>query len=229
MKIGYWFVLLGWIGMPLVWVHAQEPSVYSDDYVAFIQVQIPAHGFAIVSKPLVPFEGQDDSLNASIGDQLPGGEAYFYNAATGNYKIDTHYIFGDFSTWGVNDPNATRLGSAFWLKNNSDEDKTVVLTGYVPKESQTSKDVGAPFDLVAPVYPEPVDVTQIDGFANPQPGAVLYKYHIPTGTYQLVQAFTVPGFGTFWENSMIIEPGEGFWSHAENEFTFTQDKPYPLP
>jgi hypothetical protein len=123
-------------------------TVYSVNAVGYVNVTVPASGFAILANPL---NQPTNSLAAVLPDAPVNTVVYIFDAATQSFSLATKRTTGWTGTGAsaMLDP-----GKGFFIKNPNATDMTLTFVGEVPQGENLSVSFPAGFSLLGSIVPQ---------------------------------------------------------------------------
>jgi hypothetical protein len=200
-------------------------TVYSVNAVGYVNVTVPANGFALLANPL---NQPTNTLAAVLPDATSGTKVYVINKTTGLFDTFTKQANGAWTGVGV--ANA-RLepGSGFFVKNpNTTNTMALTFVGEVPQTTDTTAltvTYNAGFNLVGSIVPQAGALEGTDGLGyTPTVGDVVYSFNPTTQAYatatrQANGKWTGQGSTG---GAAAISVAQGFWLNAKTGGTWTR-------
>jgi hypothetical protein len=200
-------------------------DVVSVNVVGFININVPANGYALVANQL------NASPNNQIGNVIPtapGGTRVFrWDVA--NQQLFDAIEYVDQVGWVEGEAISTALldpGAGFYIQNPGAAAITVTLVGEVPQGTGLTVQLAQNYSMVSSIVPQSLGLMSM-GFPTPTGAGVQY-YSFDTVKQQLNDAIEyVPQVG--WvKGEEISEPvpavGEGFFiNNPLAPMTWTRD------
>lgn len=181
---------------------AMAQTVYSVNAVGYVNITIPAGGFALLANPL---NQPTNSLTAVLPD-VPNGTIVY------------PYVNGSFSTsarkqgtsWlGAGNTALLNPGSGFFIKNAAATNLTITFVGEVMQGTALNVAYGAGFSLVGSIVPQDGKL-EADLKFPAASGDVVYQFDKTAQKYLTAPRRTA----TAWlggAGEPQISVGEGFW------------------
>ena len=174
-------------------------QVYSVNAVGYINVTVPARGYALVANQLNVAGG--NLIKDVLGATLPEGTIAFLYTQAGGFAANPY----EFGEWG--NPNAVLApGSGFFLQNNGTAALTVTFVGEVPQGTLTNPLLTG-LNLVSSQVPQAGTLVTALGFPAVE-GDQIVQWNNTTQNYNAVNAFE---FGVWSGGEPTIAVGEGFF------------------
>lgn len=197
-------------------------TVYSVNAVGYVNVTIPAGGFALLANPL----NQTVNSITSVLPSVPNNTIlYVINKTTGQFNTFTKRSETLWSGTGAAD---VRLdpGVGFFLKNPTAEALTVTFVGEVPQTTDTaalSVAYNAGFNLVGSIVPQSGGLVSTLGY-TPTANDVVYRFDTAKQSYvfSTYRNPTTGWTGISGETEPQISVAQGFWLNAKTSGTWTR-------
>lgn len=171
-------------------------QVYSVNAVGYINVNVPANGYALVANQL---NSGGNTVNEVLGAQPEGTIVFQFGAA--GFTANSY----SFGAWDV--PGAVLApGQGFFVQNNAATPLTVTFVGEVP-QGPLSTPMTANLNLVASQVPQ-AGKLQADLAFPAGEGDVVYQWDATGQKYKDANAFV---FGGWDLGDPQISVGEGFF------------------
>ncbi|HOX04346.1 MAG TPA: hypothetical protein P5022_01560 [Candidatus Paceibacterota bacterium] len=196
-------------------------QVYSVNAVGYVNKEVPAGGFAILSNPL----NQPTNNLATVFPNVPDNFIVYKYVANTFQQITKRTIGGQVRwTGGLGADEIVNPGMGFFVKNPSTtETLKLTFVGEVPQGTGLTVPFAAGFNLISSIVPQAGAVKTTLGLpvANNE---VIYKY----GAAGYVQStLRVIGGQDRWTGGDSTEPvidvGEGFWYKANATGNWARD------
>lgn len=174
-------------------------NVFSANVVGYVNVTVPASGFAMVANQL---NTTNNTLANVIPNPPPNTAAYKYGAS--GYTV---YQFDEFDLKWLPDGNATvNPGEGLFIKNPTTSPLTITFVGEVPQGTLTT-DVPAGFAIRSSMVPQQGKLGADLGFPG-APNDQVYVYN--NGSYTVYQ---FDEFDLKWlPDDPTIAVGQAFFS-----------------
>lgn len=175
-------------------------DVFSVNVVGYVNVDVPAGGFALVCNPL---NGTNNTLNTILPD-APNNTtiAYEFDSGSGLFITYTKRSSG----WAGADGVSFNPGKGFFIQNNAAAPITLTFVGEVPQGTNTVS-YGTAFSLISGQFPKS-GLVETDLGLPAVNGDIIYQFDKGSQTYV---TFTrrATGWGGGLEPSIGV--GEGFF------------------
>jgi hypothetical protein len=210
--------LLGTLGSVSLMAQSST-NVYSLNVVGYVNVVIPANGYAIVSAPLVA--SPDNTLNTlfpnTTGTYL---KVKVYKFIAGSYIIET----GSKTGWSLGGTNTLNPGEAAFVFNPNATPLTNTFVGSVASGVQNN--VLAPgYSLVSSIIPTSGDLVT-NSLTLLTNAVAKDKIYVFTPSTQAYDIYTAGKNGTFPNGDPIVpNVGEGFFyeNNTTTPLTWTEN------
>lgn len=172
-------------------------QVYSVNAVGYINISVPAKGYALVANQL-------NSGGNTIKEVLPApaeGTVVFKYTQAGGFSSNGF----EFGEWGT--PTATLApGEGFFLQNNGAAAQTVTFVGEVP-QGTLKTGLAKGLNLVSSQVPQAGKLVDDLKFPAAE-GDVIYQWNSTAQKYKDPNGFE---FGDWGAGQPVISVGEGFF------------------
>ena len=174
-----------------------QSNVYSVNVVGYVNVTVPANGFALIANPL-------NSTNNTLGSLIPSAPVntlfYKYNAGYTTYQFDEFDL-----AWAPNGNATLAPGEGGFVRNVTGTPLTITFVGEVLQGAQTNA-VPAGYSIRSSKIPQTGLITTDLAFPA-APNDLVYKYAGGYTTFQFDE------FDLAWAPSQpTINVGEAFFS-----------------
>ncbi len=220
------------VGMSLVAgaVMAAGP-VTSVNAVGYNKIDCPRGKYVLVNSAFESIEGKTLYTADILGTSLPPGTSVFYydSSGTPGYKFD-NYSEVDIDVYGWSS-NITYNGSmGFWITvpvTAPSSNYVCTLAGQVPYGLQSTNMVRNGYNLLGYPYTASVAWTNSALAKSAKPGDVLYVFDPVVGyTFFNYSEVDIDVYSWGAAESLIINPGMGFWYVASSLRTNIEVRPY---
>jgi len=172
-------------------------QVYSVNAVGYINVTVPAKGYALVANQL-------NTGGNTLGEVIPSapdGTVAFTYSTSGGFSTDGV----EFGAWGTGSAKVGP-GVGFFLQNNGASAMTVTFVGEVPQGTLSTK-LNKGLNLVASQVPQAGKLSTDLKFPIAE-GDLVYQWNASTQKYKDAAGFE---FGDWTNGEPTVAVGEGFF------------------
>ncbi|NCC61958.1 MAG: hypothetical protein EOM12_13685 [Verrucomicrobiae bacterium] len=228
---------------------AQSGAVYSLNVVGFQKVGVEATGLTLSG---MPFDPEDNELNAVIGDQLTGAKnifgadrVYLWDTVSQSYK--KYYLKNNLGNQWVSTEDPTvpttnaflDFGAGFWIDSPGTTPQEVVIVGDVVNDLAVTNDISTGLNLLSFPFSTEVAINEM-GLTNGTAAKNIFGadrvFAWDKTAQQYVKFYMKSNLGNQWVSiddttvaaTNIIDPSQGIWYEAMNPFTWTALRPYTL-
>lgn len=180
---------------------AVAQTVYSVNAVGYVNVTVPANGFALLANPL---NQPTNSLTAVLPGVPNGTIVYVFNTTTGAFDTATFRSANNAWTGG----GAAALlnpGQGFFVKNPGATALNITFVGEVPQGTNLVVSVPVGFSLLSSIVPQAGKLETDLKF----PAANTDKAYVFDSTSQNYQIFTRRGAAAWTGVAGVTEPSVG--------------------
>lgn len=184
-------------------------QVYSVNAVGYINVDVPARGYALVANQL-------NTGGNTVPEVLPGvpeGTIVYKYSQTGGFGANSF----EFGEW-ANPTQTLTPGEGFFLQNNSANAIKVTFVGEVP-QGALSTTLANGLNLVSSKVPQAGKLVADLGFPATE-GDIIYQWNSGTQAYGPANGFE---FGEWAGGEPQIKVAEGFFVQKNGAGTWTRN------
>lgn len=184
-------------------------QVYSVNAVGYINVTVPARGYALVANQL---NAGGNTVQEVLGTQ-PDGTILFKYSQAGGFAANG----AEFGEW-ENPAQVIAPGEGFFLQNNGATPLTVTFVGEVP-QGALSTPLAAGLNLVSSKVPQAGGLSSALGFPAAD-GDQIFQWDAAAQGYKPAKGFE---FGEWDGGEPTISVGEGFFARKAAPATWTRN------
>jgi hypothetical protein len=189
-------ILLASAALAALGAFTASAQVYSVNAVGYVNVTVPASGFALIANQLNATGGNAVS---NVVSGVPDGTLVYLWTGT-SFSISTF----DFGEWDNGGQVLGPGGSAF-VRNPTGTALNLTFVGEVPQGTLTTPLI-AGFNLVSSQVPQAGTLQATLGY-TPTEGDLVYRWNAATQGYSI----STFDFGAWDPSEPNIAVGEGFW------------------
>ena len=178
-------------------VASSQAQVYSVNAVGYVNVTIPAGGFAMITNPLD--QGAGNYTVASLIPSPPEG-TIIYKFINGAYEPANFFEFGE---WGT--PAQTiEPGEGVFVKTPAGQALTITFVGEVRQAAASNKALVVGFNMTGSLVPQAGALSAVLEYPAGE-GDLVYRFNKTTQLYDQVYVFE---FGDWGGREPSLDVGE---------------------